>query len=272
VSSGARRASGASSASRGSLWRVTWLGQAGFRIETPETCVVVDPWVSPHDHRLVPPSPLELAADGVDWLLVTHEHLDHLDVPFLPRFRERSPEARVVLPAPVVPLVAGVVPAELTVAVQPHETLDLGGGLSVHVVPAIHGVTMADAYGDGSSLGGAPRFVGYVLGDRRRIYHAGDTIVTRNLQAALEALDVELALLPINGRDAEREARGIVGNMDAAEAVRLALEIGAGSLVPYHWDGFAGNTVPPGSAVDAAAAQLHVFVPARFVPFELPVG
>jgi len=251
--------------------RLTWLGQAGFRFDFEGTSIVVDPWVSSHEHRLVPPPPLELAADGVDWLLVTHEHLDHLDLPFLPRFRERSPSARVVLPAPLVPFVEDIVPADLIVPVQPHESLDLDG-LAVNVVPAIHGVTVEDAYGDGSAIGGAPRFVGYVLGSRRRLYHAGDTIVTPDLRAALEPLHVDLALLPINGRDAEREARGIVGNMDAAEAVELALEVGARTLVPLHWDGFAGNTVPPGSAVEAAAAQLHVLVPGRFVTFELAVG
>ena len=56
---------------------------------------------------------------------------------------------------------------------------------------------------------------------------------------------MDVAVLPVNGRDPEREARGIVGNMDAREAVELALAIGATLLVPIHWDGFAGNTVPP---------------------------
>jgi L-ascorbate metabolism protein UlaG (beta-lactamase superfamily) len=126
-----------------------------------------------------------------------------------------------------------------------------------------------DAYGDGSAIGGRPRFVGYVLGSSSRMYHAGDTIVTDDLRDALVELDVDVALLPINGRDAEREARGIVGNMDAAEAVDLALWVEASVLVPYHWDGFAGNTVPPGSAVDAADGRLDVLVPARFRPVEL---
>jgi hypothetical protein len=51
--------------------------------------------------------------------------------------------------------------------------------------------------------------------------------------------------------------------MDAFEAVELALEIGAPTIVPYHWDGFAGNIVPPGSVVDAAAGRINVIVPAR---------
>ena len=152
---------------------------------------------------------------------------------------------------------------------QPGDVLDLGG-VECRVVPAIHGVTMDDAYGDGSALGEGPRFVGYVLGGGRRVYHAGDTIVTDALREALDPLGIDVALLPINGRDAEREARGIVGNMDAAEAVELAVAIGASTLVPYHWDGFAGNTVPPGATADLAAGRLHVVVPSRFGAIELP--
>lgn len=248
--------------------RLTWLGQAGLRLETQRACVVVDPWVSPHVDRLVPPPPLALAAEGVDWLLVTHEHLDHLDLPFLPVLLERSPQARVVLPAPLVGLVEDIVPASRLLPVLPHDIVDLDG-LELTVVPAIHGVSPEDAYGDGSAIGGRPRFVGYVLGDGPRVYHAGDTIVTHDLSVALEPLGIEVAFLPINGRDGEREARGIVGNMDAAEAVELALAIGARRLVPIHWDGFAGNTVHPGSAVEAAGGQIDVIVPSRFETFDV---
>jgi L-ascorbate metabolism protein UlaG (beta-lactamase superfamily) len=248
--------------------RITWLGQAGFRIEIDGAVVVVDPWLSPHEDRLVPPPPLDLAAGGVTVLLVTHEHLDHLDLPFLARFLERSPEARIVMPEPVGAFVEGLVPEARLVLVQPHDALDVAG-VELHVTPAYHGVSPEDAYGDGSAVGGRPRFVGYALGSAPSLYHAGDTIVTDELTAAVEQLGVDVALLPINGRDAEREARGIVGNMDAAEAVALAEAVGAKVLVPMHWDGFAGNTVPPGSAVDAAGGRLHVLVPARFRPVEL---
>jgi L-ascorbate metabolism protein UlaG (beta-lactamase superfamily) len=247
----------------------TWLGQAGFRVDVGGVTFVIDPWGSPHELRLIPPPPPELAEEGVDWLLVTHEHIDHLDLPFLPRVLERSPRARVVLPASVAPLVADVISDDRLVTVQPGNVLDLGG-VEVRVVPAFHGVTMDDAYGDGSVLGDGPRFVGYVLGSTRRVYHAGDTIVTEVLREALEPLQIEVALLPINGRDDERHRLGIVGNMDAREAVDLALAIGASTLVPYHWDGFEGNTVAPGTTADLAGARLHVTVPARFRALDLP--
>ena len=248
--------------------RLTWLGQAGFRIELDGVCCVVDPWASPHELRLAPPPPEALTAERVDWLLVTHEHLDHLDPLVLRAALERSPTARVVLPAAIGPLVEDVVPADRLVAVRPGDVVDLDG-VDCRVVPAIHGVTMDDAYGDGSALGAGPRFVGYVLG-AGRLYHAGDTLVTDALREALVPLGVGVALLPVNGRDAVREARGIVGNMDAAEAVDLAIGIGASTLVPYHWDGFAGNTVAPGATADLADGRLHVVVPGRFRTFELP--
>jgi len=248
--------------------RVTWLGQAGFRLDFGDSSLVVDPWATPHENRLIPTPPLHLMADNVTALLVTHEHFDHLDLDFLPTFLERSPSASVVLPESLVGLVEGLVQESQIVAVNPHDVVEVAG-IEIDVVPAIHGVTMDDAYGDGSSLGDGPRFVGYAFRGSPSIFVAGDTVVTDDVANALSRLEIDVAMLPINGRDAEREAQGIVGNMDAGEAVELAPAIGAGRLLPYHWDAYAGNTVPPGTVVDAAGARIQVIVPARFVAVSL---
>jgi L-ascorbate metabolism protein UlaG (beta-lactamase superfamily) len=47
--------------------------------------------------------------------------------------------------------------------------------------------------------------------------------------------------LPINGRD---PARGVPGNMNAAEAVDLANIVRPRFVVPHHYDMFTFNTVP----------------------------
>ena len=156
--------------------KATWLGQAGFRVELDgRAASSIRGQVRTSSGSRPPPQ--ALIAEGVDWVLVTHEHLDHLDPPVLRLALERSPTARVVVPGSIARLLAEIVPADRVVAVQPGDVLDLGG-VDCRVVPAIHGVTMEDAYGDGSVLGEGPRFVGYVLGGGRRLYHAGDTIVT----------------------------------------------------------------------------------------------
>jgi L-ascorbate metabolism protein UlaG (beta-lactamase superfamily) len=242
---------------------LTWLGQAGFLLESEGMRVLIDPWVSPHEARLTPPPNLDLVTERIAWVLVTHEHLDHLDLPFLRVLAERSPDTRLVLPAPAAATAEMRLP--LT-AVEPGDRLDIGS-LRVEVTPAVHGISMADAYGDGEG-----RFVGYVIrGPDFSLYHAGDTVVTEGLIEALADKEIEIALLPINGRDFFREQQGVVGNLDSREAVQVARRLGARILIPYHWDGFAGNTERPGSAADqvAAAGDLHLLVLARALPIRL---
>ena len=74
------------------------------------------------------------------------------------------------------------------------------------------------------------------------------------------------------GRDFFREERGIVGNLNAREAVELASRVGARILVPMHWDLFAGNTEQPSVVLDEVVrtgARLHVLTLDRLRSFEL---
>jgi L-ascorbate metabolism protein UlaG (beta-lactamase superfamily) len=242
--------------------QLTWLGQAGFLLEAADRRVLIDPWLSPHEASQVDPPAFEAVSEEIDWVLVTHEHEDHLDLAFLRRLAQHSPAARLLVPAPLAALAEGVLTLML---VSPGERFDLDG-LELRVVPARHAVNVADGYGDGDG-----RFVGYVIrGAGATLYHAGDTIPDPALEAALRDQCVDIALLPTNGRDAAREARNIAGNLNGREAVELASAIGAHTLVPYHWDAVAGNTARAGEAADAAAALgvgLHVLVLAPQIPY-----
>jgi L-ascorbate metabolism protein UlaG (beta-lactamase superfamily) len=136
----------------------------------------------------------------------------------------------------------------------------------------MHGVTMEDAYGFGEAMsGGLVRFLGFVVdaGDVR-LYHAGDTIHYEGMEAMLRQLEIDVAMLPINGRDPEREARGIVGNLSEREAAWLAASIEAGVLVPIHHDLFAGNRGYPSHLVHSVERDhpgVSVLVPVRDEPF-----
>jgi L-ascorbate 6-phosphate lactonase len=244
---------------------VTWLGQAGFRFEVGERRILVDPYFAEHEDRTYPPPSLDEFGAGVDWLLVTHEHIDHLDPYSLREVAARSGDLMIVAPAPLEPLVRKAAPDAAFTGVDRGDRLDLPGAGSCTVVPAIHGRTVADGYPDD------PAFVGYVLElDDTSVYHAGDTIVTDVLVAALSPLEIDVALLPVNGRTYYREALELVGNMGPRDAVALAIEVGASMLVPIHWDLFAANSEWPGRAVDAAVeagAPLHVVTLRRGVPW-----
>ena len=240
------------------LW---WLGQAGFRLRDPAggPTVFCDPFLSVREDRSwqAPLDPVQLAQQA-DVVLVSHEHIDHLDRPALEAAASaEGSHFTLVLPRPLVAEAEalGFSPARI-VGAQPDEAVHLPGGLTVHPVPARHGVDVADAYTFGEELSnGLVRYLGYVVTiGNTRVYHAGDCSPYPGQIERLKALGPHVALLPINGRDFFRESeQNIVGNMDFREAARLASDIGARVLVPMHWELFAHNRGYPGDLVTYAA-------------------
>lgn len=81
------------------------------------------------------------------------------------------------------------------------------------------------------------------------VYHAGDTAVYDGLIETLSRWRVDVAFVPINGRDWFRARDGIVGNTDFREAAHLAEELDFGLIVPTHYDLFAFNAADPGHFV-----------------------
>jgi L-ascorbate 6-phosphate lactonase len=253
---------------------LTWLGQAGFAISANGRTALVDPFLSAHEDRVYEASLAPSSVLDVDLVLCTHEHIDHFDAETAPAIAAASPGAVFMVPSPIVDQVteAGIA-ADRVLGAQPGERHEVAG-FTIDAVPACHGVTMDDAYGFGEELsGGAVRFLGYVVdADGVRLYHAGDTIRYDGMEAAVRRLDPDVALLPINGRDAEREARGIVGNLNEREAPLLATEIGADTLIPMHHDMIRGNLGSTAKVVEAAEQEgrrVAVVVPRRDEPFVL---
>ncbi len=248
-----------------------WLGQSGFALRVGRATVLVDAFLSPHPDRRFPSVLEPSEAEGIDVIACTHEHWDHLDAESLPPVCAASPSARVVVPEPIVDLtVRAGVPARRVAGIQPDTPVEIAG-VTIHAIPARHGVHQADAYTFGTeSSGGLYRYLGYVFeGGGVCIYHAGDTIGYDDLADRLRQRNVDVCLLPINGRDADREALDIVGNLDSAEAADLADEVGADLVMPMHYDMFAANPGFPEqfvAAVQGRGGRAHVVVPARGRP------
>lgn len=247
------------------LW---WLGQAGFAMRAGGTTLLLDPFLASHPRRLSPPPFAPEQATGVGAILCTHEHIDHFDAESLPGLAAASPDAKVVVPTPLVPRVEalGILP-DRVIGAQPDESFELDG-VTIHPVPARHGVDVADAYTFGRELSdGLYRYLGYVVeADGLRVYHAGDTLADEELQDRLARLAPDVALLPINGRDHYRETENLVGNLDPREAAQLAADVGAGLLVPMHFDMFPYNLGYPAHLVDFAVQRyqgMSITIPGR---------
>lgn len=227
------------------LW---WLGQSGFLVQHAGRHLLLDPYLSdsltakyaatdnPHVRmtaRVVDPARL----DFVDVAASTHSHTDHLDAATLLPLRAANPTLALVIPEANRALVAERLQCD------PAWPLGLDAGESVAVagyritgVPAAHEQLERDA-------AGRHKFLGYIVEcGGRTIYHSGDTVLYPGMVEWLRRWCIDVALLPINGRAPERR---VSGNLDGAEAAELARAIGAGIVIPCHYDMFTFNTATP---------------------------
>lgn len=190
--------------------------------------------------RVVDPSRL----DFIDVLAITHEHGDHFDPDTAGAVLEASPAAIVIVPAAVRPRVVE------RLGLDEQRIIGLDDGVSVFA-GGFHLTALASAHEElEQDEHGRFKYLGYVIaaGDTI-IYHSGDTVTYDGLVDRLRRHSIDVALLPINGRS---DLQGIVGNLTAAEAARLAFDCGAALAVPCHYDMFALNTGDPAAFADSS--------------------
>jgi L-ascorbate metabolism protein UlaG (beta-lactamase superfamily) len=244
---------------------VWWLGQSGFLIKSRRGMIVVDPYLSEHltkkyaatdrPHVRMTRAPLrggDLA--GVSLVLASHRHSDHLDPGTLPDLLTASPAARLIVPAAIREHALGLgLPAGRLLGLVAGETFaDETSGFTIRAVPSAH--EALDTDGQGRHL-----YLGYVIeSEGLRLYHSGDSLAYDGLAGWLGPGPFDVLFLPINGRD---PARGVPGNMSAAEAVAFAATVRPRHVVPHHYDMFTFNTVPV-AQFEAEARRL----PAGVVP------
>lgn len=252
------------------------LGQAGFAIRGQDVLILIDPFLSATADRLIAPRVDPRSIEDATIVLATHEHDDHLDLPAWELLADASPRAVFVVPSPLVRLVTRVGIAERRVIGARVGVTIEEATVKVTAVPACHAVKMADGYSLGDTGKGGARYVGYLFElNGVKIYHAGDTLRHERIVETVAPLEPDIALVPINGRDAERERRGVVGNMTADEAADLAAALGVSLAVPMHHDLVKGNLGRPDAFVAALRSrhrEVSAWVPGTSGALVWPAG
>jgi len=198
--------------------KLTWLGHAAFRIETPGgKTILLDPWIM--SNPMCPEK--EKDVKRADIMLCTHGHFDHI-------------ADAVELARKLDPLIVGM--PELCGWLEKKGAKKLSGmnkggtqtveDIRVTMVHADHSCGIQD--GDQIVYGGEA--CGYVIefSNGVKIYHAGDTNVFGDLQIIRELYAPEIAMLPIGDHYT-------MGPREAAYACKL---LKPGTVIPMHFGTF----------------------------------
>jgi L-ascorbate metabolism protein UlaG (beta-lactamase superfamily) len=216
---------------------IKYHGHACFELSEGETNLLLDPFLSPNNPSAV------ASADDVNpnHIAITHGHADHL-ADAVPVARRTGAQC-----------VAIVELADWLASQGVEDVSDpnLGGTVSfdwgwIKLVPAWHTNTIpgsADApfsAEQGIAIG-VPAGLLINIGGVT-VYHAGDTCLFSDMKLIAERNPIDIALLPIGGHY----------TMDRHDAVVAVEFVGAGTVIPMHY-----NTFPP-IETDAGAFKAEV--------------
>jgi L-ascorbate metabolism protein UlaG (beta-lactamase superfamily) len=216
---------------------IKYHGHACFELSEGDTNLLLDPFLSPNNPSAV------ASADDVNpnHIAITHGHADHL-ADAVPVARRTGAQCVAIVE------LADWLGSQ---GVEDVSDPNLGGTVSfdwgwIKLVPAWHTNTIpgsADApfsAEQGIAIG-VPAGLLINIGGVT-VYHAGDTCLFSDMKLIAERNPIDIALLPIGGHY----------TMDRHDAVVAVEFVGAGTVIPMHY-----NTFPP-IETDAGAFKAEV--------------
>lgn len=245
---------------------IKFLGQCGFWIKENNRSILIDPVLTElcedgkslmHYKPVMNPEDIE-----PDLVFCSHDHIDHLETETVKRIAKHSLKTTFVVPEGCEGILneAGITKDRYVLMADKSEKIFFDGEIIVKSFSTAHPVHHLDDEGKDRNLGYCLDF-----GDKKYV-HVGDTYRTDRLFESMQALGkIDLLFVPINGRDEEREARGIVGNLNAKQAARLASDLDVKYVIPMHFDMMIGNTADPQDFVKAMKEMDSQ------IPYEIPV-
>ena len=230
--------------------KLTYLGQCGFLIETAGVRIVTDPFLTNDlpGWRREYPAPCTLQELRPDLVLISHSHNDHMNMPTLKAYRICGGDCLVAAPAPeCAPLhKAGF---SQVIEARAEQAFSMG---DVRITPAMCAHT--EPHTDDA---GRFRELSYMIeSPEGTLFFGGDLSLYDGLAQRIRRDHPSHLILPCNGRDEERTAQNIIGNVTCAEAAQLAKECNA-VLIPAHYDLFLNNGCPL-AEIQAAADRAGV--------------
>jgi N-acyl-phosphatidylethanolamine-hydrolysing phospholipase D len=223
---------------RHSVPTVTWVGHATLLVQMEHLTFLTDPiWSDTPSpvrfagpRRFVPPGVAMEDLPAIDFVVISHNHYDHLDLPSLMALAARDPSTRFYVPL-------GNGPLLLENGIENVEELDWGesreiGGARVHCLPAQHW-SKRGIGDDNAALWSSWA----VTGAQRRFFFAGDTGYFAGFEEIGEAFGgFDLAAVPIGAYEPQEMMRA--SHLNPEEAIRAALDLKTTRALAMHYGTF----------------------------------
>ena len=218
-----------------------WIGQHSFVLKVNDKVLYLDPFISEHHGRLVA-SPLNASdINNADIIFGSHDHLDHVDRAAWPILAENNLRCTFIVPE----LIRNKLSNELKIPISQFVGLNDLSDINIDGMK-ITGIAAAHEFLDKDEASGLFPYLGFIIEfENITVYYSGDTCIYEGLHTKLSKWDIDIAFVPINGRDAVRLKNGCIGNMLYQEAADLCGNIKPGLIVPGHYGMFAKNSVDP---------------------------
>lgn len=169
---------------------------------------------------------------ALDFIFLSHAHMDHVDLPSLRRLA--TPKTTLVTSAGTARLFRHMKFAKVvTLAVHEHKRFQ--SGLTVRALPVKH-------WGNRFPWNKTYGYNGYLIAYRgRHLVFAGDTAYTKQFAALAQLENIDIAIFPI-GAYAPDSFQG--AHCTPEQAWQMFVDTGANAFVPVHFDTFVLSAEP----------------------------
>ena len=223
------------------------LGQSGFIYNAHNTYICIDPYLSNSVEELmgcqykrkVPVFSNKAILSSIDYILITHNHLDHCDPETLKELLNHSLTPKIIGTIEVINFLKDIgFDSTRLLLCNCDSWTNITNEVKIIGTIAAHPQISVDKNGNYSN-------VGYIIDfNGSKIYHSGDTsLVDEVIEDVNSKGPIHAAFIPVNERNYLREKEGIVGNMGVRDALHFASILGVKYFVPMHYDMFQPNSV-----------------------------